>query len=700
MDRQKLIHNALDAIARRNIPDDASVFNLLPASPAAGAPKHALRLSGSAVIIAIAAILLLATATFAAYKLFLDPGLQGVKDAGLGSSLNVTAQPALLADVTPQGGSPRSPEGSPRSPEGSPLPATLVSSQQILDGVSVTLDWVSLNNMRLVFGFSAIGLQDGMSFDLPQVAFKGVTPADYRGANLSLGEGSTVTGEYISFQVIQAGDLKDRLDLGIDLPLTQLENGQPVLKSSFHFDLKDVPTNGGLPGSYPQTYSTSVNGVELRLEWMKITPGYTTAKLCYDLPAAGEDWQLQAVTFQAGGADYQLKGQPVKSDRAALEADGNGQRCVVVGAPLGLNGDDRTIRLLVGEMSAAGEVRKGPWDFSVQPPDRGPFPVQASATPTAAAALSTETVGDLTATLKWAYADANRVAMLVHFDGYRVGVGVGEIMVKDDAGANIMAGMGWGSTAEDPSTFLLTIYFENSAYANAKQISLHIDLPMFAPEQQDKPLATFHFDLSLPVYQAKVYKLDQMVIANGLEMHLLKVDMTPSYTNLTLCYQKPPQSDNSDWGLGQGTELQVGENKAALESYRLLYDSDYGGYVGKSTPPADLPTIAKGRCILVGFPVGDLASPVAPALMLSVPALEKSMPEVVPDDQLQAALAKLKAEGIEMSVTTSSGSGGGGGGYTFTAKPDGMSDDEAYRKYLEALGYIYPGPWLITAQLP
>ena len=689
MDRQKLIHNALETIARQNIPDDASVFNLQPTHPATGQTKHALRLSSSAVIIAIAAILLLVTAAFAAYKLFLDPGLQGVKDAGLGSSLNVTAQPTLLADMTPQGGK--------------PLPATLVGSQQTLNGVSVTLEWVSLNNMRLVFGFSAKGLQDGMSFDLPQVAFKGVTPADYRGANLSLGEGPVVTGEFISFQLIHAENLGGKLDLGIDLPLTQLENGQPVLKSSFHFDLNAIPTDGGLPGSYPQTYSTSVNGVGLSLEWMKITPGYTTAKLCYDLPAAGEDWQLQNVTFQVGGGDYQLKGQPVNSDYITQEKDANGQRCVEVGAPLGIGGDDKTIRLLVGEMRAANAVRQGPWDFAVQPPDRGPFPVLASATvtPTPVIALSTETVGNLTATLKWAYADANRVAMLIHFDGYRVGVGVGEIVVKDDAGANIMAGMGWSSTAEDPSTFLLTVQFENLVYANAKQINLHVDLPMFAPEQQDKPLATFHFDLSLPVYQAKTHTLDQVVTANGLEMHLLKADITPSYTQITLCYQKPPQNDNNnDWGLGQGVELQVGENKTAVDSFRLLYDTDYGGYVGKSTPPADLPTIAKGRCGQVGFPVGDLASPAAQTMTLTVPGLEKSSPEVVPDDQLQAALAKLKAQGIEMSVTTSSGSGGGGGGYTFTAKPDGMSDDEAYQKYLEALGYIYPGPWVFTVQLP
>jgi hypothetical protein len=131
-----------------------------------------------------------------------------------------------------------------------------------------------------------------------------------------------------------------------------------------------------------------------------------------------------------------------------------------------------------------------------------------------------------------------------------------------------------------------------------------------------------------------------------------------------------------------------------------LYDTDYGGYTGKGPAPTDLPTIDKGRCVQVGFPVGDLASTSEQALTLTVPGLEKSMPEVIPDDQLQPVLAKLKAEGIEMSWTTSSGSGGGGGGYSFTSLPAGMSDDEAYQKFLEILGYDFSGPWVFTAQIP
>jgi prephenate dehydratase len=76
------------------------------------------------------------------------------------------------------------------------------------------------------------------------------------------------------------------------------------------------------------------------------------------------------------------------------------------------------------------------------------------------------------------------------------------------------------------------------------------------------------------------------------------------------------------------------------------------------------------------------------------------MPEGFPDDKLNAALTKLRAEGIDMSFITSSGSGGGGGGYTFNAKPAGMTDEEAYHKFMEALGFIQPGPWVFTVQIP
>jgi hypothetical protein len=87
-------------------------------------------------------------------------------------------------------------------------------------------------------------------------------------------------------------------------------------------------------------------------------------------------------------------------------------------------------------------------------------------------------------------------------------------------------------------------------------------------------------------------------------------------------------------------------------------------------------------------------------MVLTIPELQISMPEGITDDMRNSALTKLRAEGIDMSFFMSSGSGGGGGGYTFNSKPEGMTDEEAYHRFEEALGFISPGPWVFMVQIP
>ena len=95
MNKRLLIHDTLDAIARKNIPDDTRMMDTLPTGL-----RHPRRYSSKAVIVTIAAVFLLATAAFAAYEFFFDPGLQGVKSAGMGSNMNVTAPAAALSTET------------------------------------------------------------------------------------------------------------------------------------------------------------------------------------------------------------------------------------------------------------------------------------------------------------------------------------------------------------------------------------------------------------------------------------------------------------------------------------------------------------------------------------------------------------------------------------------------------------------------
>ena len=159
--------------------------------------------------------------------------------------------------------------------------------------------------------------------------------------------------------------------------------------------------------------------------------------------------------------------------------------------------------------------------------------------------------------------------------------------------------------------------------------------------------------------------------------------MTPSYTQVYLCFQKP---SSADWIAGQTTSLKVGDDSATQYAYSLLFDPDFGVPTqdGWSSP------VQTGRCVKIGFPVGHHNQP--ETMTLTIPELEQSIPEDIPDDQLQATRQELLAQGIAMDWVISSGYGGGGLP-VITEKPDGMTDEEVIRRFYELLGYYYPGPW-------
>jgi hypothetical protein len=172
--------------------------------------------------------------------------------------------------------------------------------------------------------------------------------------------------------------------------------------------------------------------------------------------------------------------------------------------------------------------------------------------------------------------------------------------------------------------------------------------------------------------------------------------VTPSYTELYLCYAKP---NGNDWMIGSSSTLEANGESTTMDGYVLLYDSE-GYTAGKGSPPAYLPTINPGRCVQVGYPIGNLAQDTPVTMTLNILELEQSLPEVIPDAELQAALGTLRTQGIDISVWTVSGSGGGGGGYNINSKPEGMSDDEVMRIFYQTLGYYYAGPWVFTFTIP
>lgn len=300
--------------------------------------------------------------------------------------------------------------------------------------------------------------------------------------------------------------------------------------------------------------------------------------------------------------------------------------------------------------------------------------------------LEPRTDNGITAEIEAYYADASRLVFQVRLtgsDGFP-----DQVMLLDEHGDFINASVGYGPAGGEPSLYQFA--FGIVSPLTVERLAGRLEFSVVTSLSAAEPLAHFSFPFDLPVHPALTFEPKRSYpSASGVNILLDRVVITPAYTQVYLCYVKP---SDADWGVSGETSLKLGDRRARLDSYSLLFDADYGD-VGKGGEPGWTAPVQSGRCVKLGFPVGA-ADP--GSLTLTVPALEQSMPEVIPDDQLAEALKYLKAwEGIEMEWHIVDH-----GAYPEYRKlPDGMSEQQAYRKFVEALGYVYYGQWEFDVQL-
>ena len=67
----------------------------------------------------------------------------------------------------------------------------------------------------------------------------------------------------------------------------------------------------------------------------------------------------------------------------------------------------------------------------------------------------------------------------------------------------------------------------------------------------------------------------------------------------------------------------------------------------------------------------------------------------IPEDKLSLAYEKLITQGIDMKYSA----GPGGTFIEYKTLPEGMTEKDAYRKFLEALGYVRKGPWIFKLNI-
>ncbi|MBL8089280.1 MAG: hypothetical protein KF758_05685 [Anaerolineales bacterium] len=305
--------------------------------------------------------------------------------------------------------------------------------------------------------------------------------------------------------------------------------------------------------------------------------------------------------------------------------------------------------------------------------------------------LPPQTVNGITADLESYYADGLRLLFAVRIIGSAESYFPDSITIKDNSNQFINAGYGFQADAKDLSLYLVDVYLENPLETQRFEGVLEISVYPFSTEVQNLLPETvmFKFEASLPLKPVLTLNPNQTISVNKIDMFLEKIVISPAFTQMYLCYNKP---SNADWMIG-GSEFIVDSQTAPLGTYTLLFDSEYGD-TGKSIEPNWSPPIEKGRCVKLGSPIG---SENPKSIELNILNLEQSMPEAIPEDELAVAREKLLQQGIDMDWQVFDyGNGGGGSGPVYNKLPAGVTEEEAYKKFIEVLGYAYQGPWEFT----
>ena len=296
--------------------------------------------------------------------------------------------------------------------------------------------------------------------------------------------------------------------------------------------------------------------------------------------------------------------------------------------------------------------------------------------------LPSQTVNGITAKVESYYADASRLVFQVRITGGRGFVDY--VNLYDERGEFVNASTGFGP-APDPSLSQVDFHTETPLPGDHFKGQLEVSLSA-QPGEMDR-IADFRFDLDIPIHPALTFHPEQTVLVNGIQMMLDRVVITPAFTQAYLCYSKPTEAD---WGIGSDTMLRLDSQVANLTNYSLLFDKSFGDG-SKGLELGWTPPVKDGRCVKIGFPIGSVAPK---SFVLTLPTLEQSTPEVIPEEKAAAAYEILKAEGIDLEWHQIDH-----GSYTeFKSLPFGVSEEEAYRQFIQALGYVHAGTW--TFEMP
>ena len=239
-------------------------------------------------------------------------------------------------------------------------------------------------------------------------------------------------------------------------------------------------------------------------------------------------------------------------------------------------------------------------------------------------------------------------------------IAFGSMDLYDEYG-NLINSSGSTGPAADPELFQFgfvpTTLFKGDRFKGQFAFDLSAGYPDY-----NRTLAQFRFDVDLPIYPEVRFYPKQTVTANGLEILVDSVTVTPVFTQVYICFQPPSQAP---WIPGTGTVIQIGGHEMPLYNSSELFSSFTGSYWGIHSEPDWVPPVKNGTCHKIGFQAGT-GSPTS--LKLTIPDLENIQP------YLQSSVA-------------------------FDKLYPGLSKRQAYHTYLDENGFTHEGPWVFDIEL-
>ncbi len=370
----------------------------------------------------------------------------------------------------------------------------------------------------------------------------------------------------------------------------------------------------------------------------------------------------------------------------------------------------------------AATLNPGIGSFNPSATPQGPGDVTLTPTPRA---VGSQTIKDVTVTLNWAYADANRLAVRFTIAGVKLPEGIRgsyqtglrEVRITDAYGARLL---GSESTqfelGREPDSWVVTKSFAQSDHPfKEKSLDLimtvglggftvpafrkgYVPTPGPVPDSlltQIAPIGDFTFHFTLPVYPAVRLEPNQTVTTGPITMTLTSLSVAPSLTAVVVCYNLP---DNGDWM--PEAVLSLGVNEPALDSGSGLFGAS------KQEMAAQ-----KSRCMSLDFLISYPASDDQSALLrfthnpshltLRVDSLHTSVSYDIAS--MKKGQAELKKQGIEIEWSCPNPNRcGTEGGYNIqiTKMPAGITIQQAQARFEEFLQRRIEGPWTFQVDLP